>query len=218
MIRYSLFQGVHPVSDLLPLLRHRVILYGETAQRPEGCQRAVRLRPLTERDWPRLYRWNSDPEVLYFSEGDDVDCYSPEDVQGIYRTVSQTAFCFIIEVDGTPVGECWLQRMNIVRILEKYPGLDCRRIDLMIGEKAYWGQGIGTETIRLLTEFGFLHQGADVIHNAEIADYNVRSWRAFQRLGYRIAEKIQQPPGSKAEYGYDLVLTREAFFAQRRET
>jgi RimJ/RimL family protein N-acetyltransferase len=189
-----------------------VILYGQTAR-----GRAVRLRPLTERDWPLLYRWNSDPEVLYFSEGDDVDAYSPEDVQGIYRTVSQTAFCFVIEVEGTPVGECWLQRMNIERILEKYPGLDCRRIDLMIGEKAYWGQGIGTEAIRLLTEFGFVHQGVDVIHNAGIADYNVRSQRAFQRVGYRIAEKTKEPPGSKAEYGYDLVLTRGEFLEGRRD-
>jgi aminoglycoside 6'-N-acetyltransferase len=198
------------VSDLPPLPRHRVILYGQTAR---GL--AIRLRPLTERDWHLLYRWNSDPEVLYYSEGDDVDCYSQEDVEGIYRTVSQTAFCFIIEAGGTAVGECWLQRMNIDRVLGQYPDLDCRRIDLMIGEKDYWEQGIGTATIRLLTEFGFEVEGGDVIHNAEIADYNERSWRAFQRVGYRIVERIKQPPGSKAEYGYDLVMTREEYLAGR---
>jgi len=31
----------------------------------------------------------------------------------IYRPVSANAFCFIIEVAGQPVGECWLQKMNI---------------------------------------------------------------------------------------------------------
>ncbi len=30
------------------------------------------LRPMTEEDWPLLLRWNNDPDVLYFAEGDDV--------------------------------------------------------------------------------------------------------------------------------------------------
>ncbi|NBD36081.1 MAG: GNAT family N-acetyltransferase, partial [Chloroflexi bacterium] len=108
----------------------------------------VVLRPMTEADWPVLLKWNNDPEVLYFSEGDDVGSYSLEQIQMIYRHVSQTAYCFMIEFDGEPIGECWLQEMNLERILEKYPGRDCRRIDLMIGERAFWGQGLGTEVIR----------------------------------------------------------------------
>ena len=197
------------MPDAQSLRQHDVTLRGETRR---GV--AVRLRPMTEDDWPLLYRWNSDPEVLYYSEGNDVASYSPENVRGIYCTVSQTAFCFVVEADGTPVGECWLQEMNIERILKKYPGLDCRRIDLMIGEKSCWGQGIGTEMIRLLTEFGFLEQGADVIHSC-VGDYNVRSWRAFRRVGYQIVERIKEPPGSKADYEYNLALTREVFLARR---
>ena len=88
---------------------------------------------MTEEDWKILLKWNSDPEVLYYSEGDNVTAYTLEQVQRIYCGISQNAFCFIIEVDGEHVGECWLQRMNLKRILEKYPRLDCRRIDLMIG-------------------------------------------------------------------------------------
>ena len=45
--------------------------------------------------------------------------------------------------------------MNLQRILDQFPDKDCRRIDLMIGEKQLWGRGIGTEVIRMLTEFGF---------------------------------------------------------------
>ncbi len=88
---------------------------------------------MTEEDWEILLKWNSDPEVLYYSEGDNVIAYTLEQVQRIYRGISQNASCFIIEVDGKSVGECWLQRINLKRILEKYLRLDCRRIDLMIG-------------------------------------------------------------------------------------
>ena len=68
------------------------------------------LRPLTEHTWGLLLKWNNDPEVLYFSEGDDVQSYDLEQIQEMYRSVSQHAFCFVIETDGKPIGECWLQK------------------------------------------------------------------------------------------------------------
>jgi len=170
---------------------------------------------MTEEDWPILERWNSDPEILYYCEIDDVSHRTPDEVRQIYRGVSQAAFCFIIELDERPIGECWLQEMNIERVLRQYPHMDCRRIDLMIGEKELWGQGIGTQTIRLLTEFAFLTEGVDIIYEPGIADYNHRSRRAFQRVGYEIMGKRRGKPGGKAEYLYDLALSREKFLQDR---
>jgi streptomycin 3"-adenylyltransferase len=112
---------------------------------------AVTLRPATERDWPLYEAWNSDPEVLWFAEGDDVTSRSAAEVRAITRGVSRDALCFIIEHDGRPVGDCWLQLMNLPRVLDRHPGLDCRRIDLTIGEKTLWGSGIGTRVIAMLT-------------------------------------------------------------------
>jgi RimJ/RimL family protein N-acetyltransferase len=174
----------------------------------------VTLRPMTEGDWDALLRWNSDPEVLYYTEGGDVTSYDLEMVQKIYRGTSQNAFCFIVEVDRKDVGECWLQRMNLERVLERYPGKDCRRIDLMIGEKALWGRGLGSDPIRTLTRFGFEQEGADLIFGCEVADYNPRSLGAFRKAGYRVDATVEQPPGKKARCVHDLVLTREAWDAQ----
>jgi RimJ/RimL family protein N-acetyltransferase len=171
----------------------------------------VVLRPMTEDDWTLLAAWNSDPEVLWFSEGDDVESYSLEDVQDIYRTTSKTAHCFIIEVDEEPIGECWLQNMNLPRYVGKFPGKDCRRIDLMIGEKSYWGRGYGTEAIACLTAFGFDREQADLIFGCGIAEYNPRSLRAFQRNGYRIHAKTARPAGSKAQFEIDVVLTKNEY-------
>ena len=39
------------------------------------------LRPMTEDDWGLLLKWNSDPEVLHFAEGDDVTERSLGDVK-----------------------------------------------------------------------------------------------------------------------------------------
>jgi len=171
------------------------------------------LRPLTERDWDVLLRWNSDPEVLYFSEGTDVSSWTLEEVQGIYRTVSQASYCFIIEFDGKPVGECWLQKMNLPRILARHAGFDCRRIDLMIGEKTYWHRGIGTKAVLLLVEFGFEREKADMVFACDVADYNVASLNMFRKCGFEVDASYPQPPGRKAKICYDLVLTRERFSA-----
>ncbi|OYD14750.1 hypothetical protein CH330_07790 [candidate division WOR-3 bacterium JGI_Cruoil_03_51_56] len=192
--------------------QHKVILEGKM---PQG--RSIRLRPMSENDWDILLKWNSDPEVLYYSEGDNVTAYTLEQIQGIYHSVCENAFCFIIEVDGDPIGECWLQEMNLERILQKYPDLDCRRIDLMIGEKQYWGQGIGTEVIRLLTEFGFLKESANMIFGCDIADYNIGSLRAFQKVGYEIVSKIKENPDRKANYNYDVALTKEKFLRREKK-
>jgi len=180
------------------LREHQIVLRGAR----------VVLRPLTEDDWGLLLKWNSDPEVLYFAEGDDVSSYTLAQIQSIYRGVSQTAFCFVIEVKGVPVGEGWLQQMNLERVLQNYPQADCRRIDLMIGEKEFWGQGLGTEVIQLLSAFAFDEQGADLVFGCDVADYNIASRKAFQKAGYTIAAQIEQPVGRKARYCYDLVLTR----------
>lgn len=87
----------------MKLQEHQVTLRG----------RRVVLRPMTEQDWDVLLRWNSDPEVLYYAEGDDIRSHTLEQVQAIYRSVSRRALCFIIEVEGTPIGECWLQEVNL---------------------------------------------------------------------------------------------------------
>jgi aminoglycoside 2''-phosphotransferase len=173
------------------------------------------LRPMTEADWDILSEWNRDPQVLYYSEGGDVQEYDLATVQQIYRGTSQNALCFVIEFEGVPIGECWLQRMNLERILAEYPGRDCRRVDLMIGEKEFWGRGLGTRTIRLLVELAFKQEEADAVFACEVGDYNPRSRRAFEKVGFEVYASIPQLPGSKASVVYDLLLTRETHLARQ---
>jgi RimJ/RimL family protein N-acetyltransferase len=179
----------------MELVTHSIIL--------RGAQ--VTLRPMTEGDWQVLLRWNSDPEVLYYAESDDVEVYSLAKVQNIYRTVSQNALCFIAEYQNQPIGECWLQKMNLDRVLEEYAGFDVRRIDLMIGEKKFWGQGLGTEIVRLLTNLAFQEEAADYIFAVDIADNNPRSRSVFEKNDYRLVARRACSPGNKALYTIDML-------------
>jgi len=94
-------------------------------------------------------------------------------------------------VDNIPVGECWLQKMNIKTILEKYAtNADVRRIDIMIGEKDYWNRGIGSAVIGMLVDFAFNYQGVGFLH-ALVSDFNKRSLRAFEKNGFALFSQEQ---------------------------
>ena len=167
----------------------------------------VVLRPLTEGDWDLVVGWWNDPEIAYYADSNENE-YSRAQVQEIVRGISRRAYCFVIEFEGRPVGECWLQEMNMKRILERNPGLDCRRIDLAI-EKASWGQGIGTATIRLLVGFGFESECADAIFAMDVADYNRGSRRAVEKAGFELCDTVPQPAGARARVRHDLVIRAE---------
>ncbi len=168
---------------------------------------AVTLRPMGEGDWDSLLKWNSDPAVMELADHNPFEESSLEELQTIYRWISTHAYCFIMEADGNPIGECWLQQMNLQRIVAQFPNKDLRRIDLMIGEKELWGRGYGTDAIGLLVDFGFQDERADAIFAPVMAD-NHRSQRAFQKNGFTCLKRFQEPDGS---INTDLVLWRTEY-------
>ncbi len=166
----------------------------------------VVLRPTTEDDWSLIDRWWNDPDIAYYADDNEGD-YSLERLQRIMRTISQKAHCFVIEHRGKPVGECWLQELNLPRLLERYPDQDVRRIDIEI-VKELWGKGLGSEAIKLLVDLGFSRDGADAIFGCEIADYNPRSLAAFRKAGFVPHGTVPQKSGG---HGHDFFITREGW-------
>lgn len=189
---------------------HNVILEGNTDKYK------IILRPLRDEHLPLLYKWNSDPEVLYWTEGgEDIErSYDKETVHAIYGGVSKNAFCFLIEVDDQAIGECWLQKMNLRDVIKLYPALDVRRIDMAIGEKSFWGKGIGTKFIEMLVKFAFYEEEVDVLH-CFAEDYNVRSQRVWLKNGFKLVrtDELKQP--QKGTKQYHFALSREEFLLDK---
>jgi len=198
----------------VPIIQtHDITLYG-------GNDVDIVLRPLCDAHLPLLYQWNADPEVLYWTEGGtagDNLSYGPKTVHDIFGHVSQNAFCFLIEADSVPIGECWLQKMNLPNVLAMYPDhLDVRRIDMAIGEKSYWNKGIGSQFIGMLIDFAFNGEHVDVLHCFS-EDYNARSCRMWEKHGFTrvLKEALEQPQKGKWQYHYRL--TRQEYIERRRE-
>jgi len=172
----------------------------------------IKLRPMLEDDFNIMIKWNSDLEVLYYSEGDDVqEPHSVDDIKDIYKT-APNAFCFIIEYENKPIGECWVQKNNHQYLIDEYPDADSRRIDIVIGEKEYWGKGIGTICVRLLTQFGFEIEKADMIFYIPM-DYNVRSCKTAERVGYKLLSKTEVKDNPKTKFELNYGMTKEDYFS-----
>ena len=189
---------------------HDITLYGSTGEYD------IVLRPLCDEHLPLLYKWNADPEVVYWSDTGNSIVFSEESIRGMYGNVSKNALCFLVEVNGNPIGDFWLQKMNIPEVSEKYPGLDVRRIEATIGEKILWGQGIGTAVLGLLIDFAFCGEHADVLY-CFAADYNVRSQKTLLKHGFQFCGEEDADENSlRAMKEYHYNLTRQAFIDHRR--
>jgi ribosomal-protein-alanine N-acetyltransferase len=158
---------------------------------------------MTEQDWDTLLPWSNDPEVMAFADASPFKESTMEDVQQIFRWISTHAFCFMIEVNKEPIGECWLQQMNLKQVTDQFPSKDHRRIDIMIGEKSLWGRGLGTEAIGLLVEFGFASERVEAIFGV-VAQNNPRSRRAFEKNGFSLHDVIQDA----GDVSHDLMIRR----------
>ena len=184
---------------------HDITLYGG------NDKYKIVLRPLSDEHLPFLYKWNSDKEVLYWTEGDDVEAYPPEIVHKIYGGKIEECLYFVIEVNGEIIGECWLQKMNLAYIDDMYPvGTDVRRIDMSIGEKQYWGKGIGTLFVGMIADFAFNTENVDVLH-CLCEDYNIRSNRVWEKNGFSLIWKEELPQGRKGDNQRHWRLTKEEY-------
>ena len=168
---------------MIMIKTHDVTLYGSTSEYD------IVLRPLCDTDLPFLYKWNADPEVVYWSDGPTAKPNDEETVHHIYSAASRCGYCFLIEANGMPIGECLLCEMSIETVLEKHPEYpDIRRIDTLIGEKEYWGRGIGSALVRILVDFAFLVEKTDMLYCFAGA-HNVRSIKSFTKNGFKIVDQ-----------------------------
>jgi RimJ/RimL family protein N-acetyltransferase len=125
----------------------------KTATTPTLSGKQIELRPLTEDDASDVYvRWLNDPEVNKFLETRSV---TVEELRSYIREKNASSKALFLGIfwkeNGQHIGNVklepidWKARTAVLGIL--------------IGEKAYWGRGVGTEAIRLVEEHTFNELG-----------------------------------------------------------
>ena len=140
----------------------------------------VRLRPIERDDLPRFVEWFGDPEVrrhlllyLPFSLAQEERWFE----NLLERLERQTDVLLAIETaDGVHIGNLSLHAIDWKN--------RSAELGIAIGEKAYWGQGYGTDAIRTLLKLAFREMNLHRVFLRVDTD-NARGIRCYEKAGFQ---------------------------------
>ena len=155
----------------------------------------VYLRPLERADLNETYLgWLNDAEVTRYLETGLFPSTMP-DLEKFYEGVtnSRTDVIFAImdrksqrHIGNAKLGPIsWVHRRALFGI--------------MIGEKDFWGQGIGKEVTRLVVEYGFQRLNLNRIGLAVFAEHE-SAVRCYQSVGFKVEGKFREEMFSEGLY------------------
>jgi diamine N-acetyltransferase len=159
----------------------------------------VRLRAAEKDDMTDFLRWVNDADVtenLFLVS--PMSRFEEENWYDAMMKRPESEHVLVIEIrDESPnqeyrsIGTC------------QFHNLDWRNrsaeIGIMIGEKAFWDQGYGTETMRLLLRHGFDTLN---LHRIWLQVYakNKRGIRAYEKAGFMLEGKYRQAHYQQGKY------------------
>jgi [ribosomal protein S5]-alanine N-acetyltransferase len=156
-----------------------------TAAIKAGVQ--VCLRPLERSDLNHSYlAWLNDPDVTRYMESGTFPT-TMQDLETFYAEVtgsrSQVIFAITDSESGRHIGNVKLGPIQWVH----------RRASLgiLIGDKTYWGKGVGTEAMRLGIEYGFQKVNLRRIDLTVFAKHEF-AVRLYGRLGFKVEGRLRE--------------------------
>jgi len=173
----------------------------------------VRLRGIEREDIPTFVRWFNDPEVRRYLLFNDPMSKAQEE-RWFERFLDRKDYIFAIEalIEGTwsHIGNCGLEDIDYRNGVAAF--------GIMIGEKAHWSQGYGTEATRLLVGFGFRELRLNRIQ-LQVYDFNTRAIRCYEKAGF-IHEGVQRQglfrDGRHCDVHWMGILAEEFFGGKAR--
>jgi len=138
----------------------------------------VCLRPLQEDDLVHLRRWSEDAELRGLigatSPMSHADC--EKFFEKVYADADREWFIVVVKHDNHVIGQAGLLRMD-----RNWRATD---VTVIIGERAEWGKGYGTETILLLLDHAFRHLDFHRV-SIGVVGFNERALHFWEKTGFK---------------------------------
>ncbi len=161
----------------------------------------ITLRGFEIEDAEKIIRHFNDLEVRRFLGG-SIPFSKDEEEQWIRRTwklrQKREAFIFGIELKkgNLLIGSTGLHDINPINRSSE--------LGIVIFNKQYWGQGLGSEAIKLILAYGFYLQNLHSIY-LRVLEHNKRAIRAYEKLGFKHQGCHRKAAYHEGQF-YDLLL------------
>lgn len=163
----------------------------------------VYLRTLERSDLPAVVRWMNDPEVTRYLLS--APLYGPEEMEQWYEQRRGTDDRVLAMMDDGDelIGYCGISRLE----------WEERRCNmwLIIGERGAWGQGYGTDAVRVMLRYLFDEVNLNRVY-LTVDEENDRAMRLYERCGFRREGVSRKARFKNGRYRNDVtmaVLKRE---------
>jgi len=157
----------------------------------------VRLRGVEREDLPHFVRWFSDPEVraglaayLGMSQAREERWFE----QALQRPQDEQPLAIDVRTGRDQwehVGSCGLHQIDWRNRSSE--------LGIVIGEKRYWNQGLGTEVIRLLLAHAFETLNMWRVYLRVFED-NPRAQRVYEKAGFVLEGRLRQAEFRRGSY------------------
>ena len=172
----------------------------------------IRLRALEHDDLPHFVRWINDPETRRFMVLRYPLSMTEEEKwwQGFLQRENDHIFAIEAE-DGTYIGNVGLHDIE--------PENRRAELGIIIGDKAHWGQGYGTDAVRALLRWAFEYLNLNRI-SLRVYDYNERAIGCYQKCGFRHEGTMRQARYTDGQYHDEWIMgvLRDEFLEMQKET
>lgn len=145
----------------------------------------VILRPIRLSDAERFVKWFNDSEVNKFMNYRGLTlAFEKRWIKNRLKTKLKEVLHFAIDTkEGIHIGACSLESISKVH---KRAGFG-----IIIGNKKYWNQGLGSEAARLIIDYGFKKLKLHRI-DLDVYAYNPRAIKVYKRLGFKLEGKKRE--------------------------
>jgi len=155
----------------------------------------VRLEPLERSHLSTRYlSWLNDPEVTRYMET-GIFPTTAEDLEHFFRSVTgsreQVVFAIIHKESGQHIGNVKLGPIHWVHRGATF--------GIMIGEKKFWGQGLGEDATRLAAEYGFFRLNLRRIDLGVFAEHEA-AVRCYEKIGFKVEGRFREELFQGGEY------------------
>jgi RimJ/RimL family protein N-acetyltransferase len=141
----------------------------------------ISLRKIELSDKKYFANWWRDKELLELTSGHIGNISDTEVDEYFNGMINNTDYHYMVSVEDKTIGHISLIKHDNI----------WHEIQIVIGEKEYWGKGYGTEAIKLMINKAKILNITKIF--LEVRPTNTRAIKAYEKCGYRIIRTVYYP-------------------------